>query len=136
MKGLLLDTNVYAAFKRGDATILEVIRHAPELVLCPIVLGELLAGFAAGTQTVRNRKELAEFIATPRVRVIELDGNTATHYAMLFLNLRKRGRPVPSNDLWIGALAMQHGLAVFSLDQHFREMENLSVGQCLEDFLP
>jgi predicted nucleic acid-binding protein len=136
LKRILLDTNAYAAFKRGDAGALAVLRRAPEIGLCPTVLGELLAGFACGSQAARNRRELSEFIHTPRVRLLSIDGETAEHYAALFAGLRRKGKPVPTNDLWIAAVALQHGYAVFSLDAHFAEMDNLIVGGRPEDFLP
>jgi predicted nucleic acid-binding protein len=136
MKRMLLDTSAYAAFKRGDAGAVAVLRRAPEIGLCPTVLGELLAGFSCGSQAARNRRELADFIHTPRVRLLSIDAETAEHYAAIFAGLRRKGRPVPTNDLWIAAAAMQHGYAVFSLDAHFAAMENLIVGSRLENFLP
>ena len=136
MKRILIDTNVYAAFKRGDAEAIAVLRRAPEIALCPTVFGELLAGFACGSQVARNRRELDEFVRTPRVRQLSIDAETAEHYAAIFAVLRRKGRPVPTNDLWIAAVAMQHGYAVFSLDDHFSAMENLIAGRRLDDFLP
>ncbi len=136
MRRILIDTNAYAAFKRGDARTLDVFRHAPEIALNATVMGELLAGFASGSHAARNRRELAEFLQSPRVRQLVVDAETAEHYAVLFAGLRKKGRPVPTNDLWIAASAMQYGYAVFSFDKHFSEMENLIVGSRLEDFLP
>ncbi len=136
MKRVLIDTNAYAAFKLGEPNAIAVMRHAPEIGLCSTVLGELLAGFAVGNRAARNRRELADFIASPRVRQLSVDAETAEHYAALFANQRRKGRPVPTNDLWIAAVALQHGLALFSLDAHFKEMENLIVGSLLEDFLP
>ena len=136
MRRILIDTNAYAAFKRGDARTLDVFRHAPEIALNATVMGELLAGFASGSHAARNRRELAEFLQSPRVRQLVVDAETAEHYAVLFAGLRKKGRPVPTNDLWIAASAMQYGYAVFSFDKYFSEMENLIVGSRLEDFLP
>ena len=136
MRRILIDTNAYAAFKRGDAQTLEVFRHAPEIALNATVMGELLAGFASGSHAAKNRRELAEFLHSPRVRQLAVDAETAEHYAVLFAGLRKKGRPVPTNDLWIAASAMQHGYAVFSFDKHFTDMDNLLVGSLLEDFLP
>ena len=136
MRRILADTNAYAAFKRGDTLTLEVFRHAPEIALNATVMGELLAGFAGGGHAARNRRELAEFLRSSRVRQLAVDAETAEHYAVLFSSLRKKGRPVPTNDLWIAASAMQHGYALFSFDKHFAEMENLIVGSSLEDFLP
>ena len=136
MKRILLDTNAYAAFKRGDARTLDILRHAPEIALNATVMGELLAGFAGGKHAAKNRRELAEFLHSPRVRQLAVDAETAEHYAVLFTGLRKKGRPVPTNDLWVASSAMQHGYAVFSFDKHFAEMDNLIVGSMLEDFLP
>ncbi len=136
MKRILIDTNAYAAFKRGDPQALAVLRRAPEIGLCPTVLGELLAGFACGSKAARNRRELDEFLRTPRVRQLAIDAETAEHYAAIFAGLSRKGRPVPTNDLWIAAVAMQHGYAVFSLDVHFTAIQNLIAGRQLEDFLP
>lgn len=136
MKRILLDTSAYVAFKRGDARVTAVLRRAPEIALCPTVLGELLGGFACGSHAARNRRELDAFIHTPRVRLPVIDAETAEHYAALFANLRRKGRPVPTNGLWIGAVALQQGYAVLSLDAHFAAMDNLISGSSIEDFLP
>lgn len=136
MKRILLDTSAYVAFKRGDAQAVAVLRRASEIAFCPTVLSELLGGFACGSQAARNRRELDAFIHTPRVRLPVIDAETAEHYAVLFASLRRKGRPVPTNDLWIGAVALQHGYAVFSRDAHFAGMDNLISGSQPEDFLP
>ena len=136
MRRILIDTNAYTAFKRGEARALEIVRHAPEIALSATVLGELLAGFANGGRAAKNRRELAEFLGSLRVRQLGVDAETAEHYALLFASLRRKGCPVPTNDLWIAASAMQYGYAVFSFDKHFAEMENLITGTVLEDFLP
>lgn len=136
MKRILLDTSAYVAFKRGDPDVNAVLRRAPEIALCPTVLGELLGGFACGSHAARNRRELDAFIHTPRVRMSTIDVETAEHCAALFSSLRRKGRPVPTNDLWIGAVALQHGYAVLSLDAHFSAMDNLLSGSRIEDFLP
>jgi predicted nucleic acid-binding protein len=136
LRRILVDTNAYAAFKRGDAGTLDIFRHAPEIALSATVMGELLAGFASGSYAAKNRRELAEFLSSPRVRQLPVDSETAGHYAVLFAGLRRKGRPVPTNDLWIAASAMQYGYAVFSFDNHFADMDNLIVGSSLEDFLP
>ncbi len=136
MRRILADTNAYAAFKRGDVRTLEIFQHAPEIAINATVMGELLAGFASGAHAAKNRRELADFLGSARVRQLAVDGDTAEHYAVLFAGLRRKGRPVPTNDLWIAASAMQYGYAVFSFDKHFAEMDNLLTGNALEDFLP
>lgn len=77
MRCLLIDTNAYVAFKKGDVGAVQVLRHAPEIGLNSIVLGELLAGFACGNRQGENRKELAAFLASPRVRLVETGQATA-----------------------------------------------------------
>ena len=81
----MIDTNAYSAFKAGDPEIGEVLRPADTIYLCPIVLGELLAGFASGTRETKNRQELAGFLASTRVRVLPVDGACADSYALVYL---------------------------------------------------
>ena len=135
MRNILIDTNAYAAFKRGDEEAIAILRHAPHIAVSTVVLGELLSGFACGDRNAENRAELAEFLRSPRVAIYGATQETADHYATVFAALRKKGRPIPTNDLWIAATAFEHGLAVYTLDQHFEEVENLQVGRCLHDFL-
>ena len=135
MRDILLDTNAYVAFKRGDEGALEILRHAPSIGVSTVVLGELLAGFACGDRSARNRAELAEFLRSPRVLVYSATQETAEHYATVFAALRRKGRPIPTNDLWIVATAFEHGCAVYTLDKHFEEVETLQVGSCLSDFV-
>ncbi len=110
MRDILLDTNAYAAFKRGDEDAVEIIRHAPRIGISVVVLGELLAGFAAGTREATNRRELQQFLRSDRVLVLTVDGDTAQRYSVVYLNLRRKGRPIPTNDLWIAASARSGGI--------------------------
>jgi tRNA(fMet)-specific endonuclease VapC len=136
MKPVAIDTNAYAAFKRGDEVILEVLRHADDILVSITVLGELLAGFAAGTREARNRLELADFVLSPRVRVVPSTEATADNYALVYAALRRKGKPVPTNDLWIAASALEHGAALLTLDAHFSAVDGLRSGDQLADFLP
>jgi tRNA(fMet)-specific endonuclease VapC len=135
IRPILLDTNAYVAFKQGVADAVEVLQHAPRIRLNSIVLGELLSGFAVGTREQENRQELEQFLASARVDRLVVDDGTAEHYATVYRELRRRGRPIPTNDMWIAATALQHGLAVFSHDGHFHEVPSLSVGTRLADFI-
>lgn len=136
MKPLALDTNAYAAFKQGDEGVVAALRAADDLILPVAVLGELLAGFAAGNREAKNRGELAQFLRAPRVRVAPITEATADNYALIFAALRRKGKPIPSNDLWIAASALEHGAALLTLDKHFAVVDTLRIGQRLEDFLP
>jgi predicted nucleic acid-binding protein len=136
MKPLAIDTNAYVAFKRGEDAVVEVLRRAADIVLPVTVVGELLAGFAAGTRQARNRTELAQFVDSPRVRVVPVTQSTADNYALVYAALRRKGKPVPTNDLWIAASALEHGAALLTLDSHFAAVDGLRSGQELADFLP
>ncbi len=136
MRSIVLDTNAYVAFKRGDDKIVAVIQRCPDLLICTTVLGELLAGFAAGTREARNREELSVFMQSPRVRTVVCGEITADNYALVFAALRRKGRPIPTNDLWIAASALEQGAGLLTLDLHFAEIDGLRCGQQPADFLP
>jgi predicted nucleic acid-binding protein len=132
MKQLLIDTNVYVAFKRNDAKVLELLRQANSIAINTVVLGELLAGFMGGHREATNRKELDQFLDSPRVELLVLDESSADFFALVFNNLKLIGKPVPSNDIWIAATAMQHGLTLATLDSHFTHIAGLSLHPALE----
>ncbi len=119
MTRILLDTSAYSALLRGSVQVKEALQRAEEISMISIVIGELLAGFTGGRFGKRNRRFLMEFLDTPRVRVINIDSETSERYAAVWTHLRSQGTPIPTNDLWIAASAMQHGLAVLTTDRHF-----------------
>ena len=129
MSRILLDTSAYSAFMRGHPAIRDRIRNSEEICLSPIVLGELKAGFRKGRFKKKNQEELEEFLASPRVSVVPMGGETADRYATILESLRKAGTPIPTNDLWIASSAMQHGLKVVTTDTHFKK-----VGQVIVEF--
>jgi tRNA(fMet)-specific endonuclease VapC len=136
VRPILLDTNAYAAFMLGLDEVIEVVANAEKLLLNSVVLGELLAGFAAGTREPKNRAELASFLDSPRVEVLPVTAQTADSYALVYVGLRRKGRPIPTNDLWIAASALEHGAALLTRDDHFSHIDGLRCGQRLDDFLP
>ena len=93
-----------------------------------MVLGELLAGFEAGARAEANRRLLSRFLAASRVKLLSLGPETAEHYADIYAGLRRKGRPIPANDMWIAASAREHGLMVLTRDSHFRQVDGLLVG--------
>lgn len=129
MSPILIDTNAYAAFKRGVPEAISVVQQVPSIAFNAVVLGELMGGFAAGAKEQQNRPDLDAFLASPRVRVVVLDRWTAQHYAAVYAALRRAGRPIPTNDMWIAASAIQHGLRLFTFDDHFRYVPGLVVGR-------
>lgn len=136
MKNILLDTNAYVAFKSGRDDAVEIIRLAENIAISVVVLGELLAGFVSGNKEARNRQELSEFLGSPRVSLFAVDSQTTEYYARIFRQLRRVGQPIPTNDLWISATALQHGCAVFTYDEHFSAVDNLIICRIPSDLLP
>lgn len=129
MSRLLLDTSAYAAFKRGHAPVNAALQQAEEIYLNPVVLGELLAGFRRGSRRSKNEEELRAFLSSPRVHVVDVTEETADRYAVILNALRDTGTPIPTNDVWIAASAMEHGLRVLTTDAHYQ-----NVGQVVVDY--
>ena len=125
MRNILIDTNAYVAFKNNHPGIVKVLREVDSIGINLTVLAELYTGFKGGKKEVKNREELEEFMNTPRVQFIKNNKDTANFYASIFINLKKKGTPIPTNDIWIAACAMQNGLAVLSLDKHFHNIDGL-----------
>lgn len=117
-----LDTNAYRDFMRGNPRQVEIVRTARSIFVPLIVLGELRAGFAAGDRKSTNTANLQRFLGNPRVVLLLPDEQTAHHYAQLHLQLRRRGSPIPTNDLWIASLVVQHDLVLCTSDRHFRQI--------------
>jgi predicted nucleic acid-binding protein len=119
---VLLDTSAYSAMRRGDQAILDVLRRSQTVGVPAVVLGELYGGFRAGNRWAENMAQLAQFLSKPSVRVLNITEETALRYAEVDVYLRKKGRPIPRNDVWIAAVALEHGLQLLTLDGHFREI--------------
>lgn len=125
MKRIAIDTNIYAAFKAGNADIIELLRGCDYIGMDITVIAELYAGFAIGNRERKNRNELESFLNTPRVFIIGHDLEIAEFYALIVKQLRDMGKPIPTNDIWIAASAMRHSLALVSFDRHFEAIKGL-----------
>jgi tRNA(fMet)-specific endonuclease VapC len=123
---IALGTNRYVDFCKGDPDAVQAIREANRIFLPLIVLGELRAGFLAGSRSRENEEILARFLNSPRVEVLSPDEQTSHHYARLFLQLRRQGTPIPTNDLWVAALVVQHELILCDRDRHFDHLPQLA----------
>jgi tRNA(fMet)-specific endonuclease VapC len=119
---LALDTNRYTDLCRGDQAVIEVVEQADEVWLPFVVVGELRAGFAVGSQGTRNEAVLRRFLLKPGVGILYADEQTTHHYASVYRQLRKQGTPIPTNDMWIAALVLQHSLVLCARDVHFDEL--------------
>jgi tRNA(fMet)-specific endonuclease VapC len=120
-----LDSNRYTDSCRGEESVMEVLRTAERIHVPFVVLGELRAGFLRGNQAKKNEQILLRFLATPRVRILLPDEQTTHHYARVQDQLNTQGTPIPTNDIWIAALAIQHNLALCSRDHHFDHLPQI-----------
>ena len=127
MKRLMVDTSAYAAFKHGHPDAKSQIRQAAAILLPAIVLGELWAGFELGSRRETNREELDAFLNSPRVTVAHSVSATAERYARIYAYLRRNGRPIPTNDLWIASSAMEHSAILLTADAHFLNLPQILV---------
>ena len=122
---LALDSNRYTDLCRGDLSVVEIVEHADEVWVPFIVLGELRAGFAMGSQGSRNEAVLRRFLLKPGVGVLYANEQTTHHYGAVYRQLRKQGTPIPTNDMWIAALILQHSLVLFARDTHFDSLPQI-----------
>lgn len=122
---IALDTNCYSDLCRGDAGLAAVVATAQTVYLPIVVVGELRAGFASGIRARSNERTLQRFLAKPGVDILFATEATTHHYATLFVQLRAQGTPIPANDLWIAALALENGLALVTRDEHFASIPQL-----------
>lgn len=121
---MILDTNAISAFADGDPAVGELLRHQARACIPVIVLGEFRYGIASS----RHRAAYEQWLRA-QMRVFEtlnINDETAASYASVRVALKQQGTPVPANDAWIAALALQHRLPVLSRDRHFDSVPQLS----------
>lgn len=123
---VLLDTNAYVALRRGDEAVAALVRGAEKVVLSAIVTGELLHGFRNGTRAEDNARDLAQFLEQPEVLFLPVGWDTADRFGRIATSLRKQGTPIPTNDVWIAAHAMETGADLISFDRHFEHVHGLA----------
>jgi tRNA(fMet)-specific endonuclease VapC len=117
---LVLDTSAYSHFKRNDEAVVSIVTTAEWIGVPAIVLGELRAGFRRGTRVEANERELSAFLGHRVVHVLDVDDDAAAFYADIVAALLAAGTPLPTNDIWIAAVAAREGAVVVTYDAHFR----------------
>jgi tRNA(fMet)-specific endonuclease VapC len=120
---MILDTNALSAIADNQPGAVRIFAQAATIELPAIVLGEYRFGIAQSRRRNDYETWLEELIAA--TRVLPVDDETSSHYARVRTELKKAGRPVPSNDLWIAALCRQHRLPLMSLDGHFDAVQGM-----------
>lgn len=114
-----LDTNGYVDLCKGVEATARLVATAETVYLPFIVVAELRAGFALGRRAAENERVLRRFLMKDGVHVLFADDQTTHHYAAVFRQLRLQGTPIPTNDIWISALVLQHNVVLHARDQHF-----------------
>ena len=120
---MILDTNALSAAADRDPAALEVVARAERLAVPVIVLGEYRLGIAQSRRRTDYENWLREWMGT--VTVLDIDEETTHHYAAIGWELKRSGKPIPVNDLWIAALCRQHSLPLLSRDRHFDAVKGL-----------
>ena len=123
---ILLDSDAYSHFKRGRDPVTDLVRRAEEILLSAIVVGELISGFRHGERFDENMAELRAFFDNPYTHFLPVGLATADRYSRIATALRAKGRPIPANDMWIAAHAMETGADLVSADSHFAHVDGLA----------
>jgi tRNA(fMet)-specific endonuclease VapC len=123
----VLDTSAVIALFRGHEALARASRELERIVVPVIGLGELLVGRVGGGRGARGEREIRALMVSPRVEVATLGAETAERYVVIRQGLRRAGRPVPANDIWIAASAMELGLKVLTLDRHYLNIPQILV---------
>jgi tRNA(fMet)-specific endonuclease VapC len=122
---IALDTNRYTDLCKGAEETVRLVSTAESVFLPFVVVAELRAGFAFGKRTADNEKVLRRFLLKDGVAVLYADDQTTHHYASAYRQLRVQGTPIPTNDLWIAALVLQHNLRLHDRDTHFDHLPQI-----------
>ena len=123
---ILLDTNAYAEWKRGDEAVARLVREAEEVLISAVVVGELLYGFRRGRRYEENVHELDQLLDSPYATFLPVTRTTADRFGRIAAALRTKGRPIPTNDMWIAAHAMETGADLVSFDLHFEVVDGVA----------
>jgi tRNA(fMet)-specific endonuclease VapC len=122
---IILDTSGYVGFKIGNPELVEFLTRANIILISPIVLGELMFGFINGDRFKQNMDELDQFLNHEAVEEIQIGKITADRYSRIAAQLKRQGTPIPANDIWIAAQAMEYGAELVTMDRHFEKISGL-----------
>jgi tRNA(fMet)-specific endonuclease VapC len=121
----VLDTSAYSQLKRGHRKALRLVHDATHVLMPTIAIGELVSGFHQGPSPREHEAALEAFLAEPFVSVVDIDRAIAIRYGEVFADLRKRGRPIPVNDVWIAAVTLACDAELVTCDGDFDSVRGL-----------
>ena len=122
---LILDTSAYVGFKRDAIEMVEIIVSAELILFSPVVLGELMFGFRNGTRFKKNMADLNRFLEHEAVELVRIGKTTSDRYSRIATQLKQKGTPIPTNDIWIAAQTMEHGAELLTSVRHFEGIDGL-----------
>ena len=122
---ILLDTNIISAWLKGEKIIAHKIDEAAEVYIPINALGEMYYGAQYSTNVQVNIENIGKVIE--QYEVLNTNEDTASFYGTIKASLRRKGKPIPENDIWIATIAQQHGLTLITRDKHFEEIDGLSI---------
>lgn len=123
---ILIDSNRFIDFCAGDEAAIGTFERAALLVVPFVVLAEIRVGAQLARRGENQVRILNELLNQPGVRTVHSTDGTAHHYAAIFAQLRRKGTPIPTNDIWIAALAIEHNLVLYSRDPHFDQIPTVA----------
>jgi tRNA(fMet)-specific endonuclease VapC len=123
---ILLDTDAYSQLKRGNPRVADLVRASEKVLFSAVVAGELLYGFRHGSRFEKNLQELRDFLDHPYVIFVPVTLVTGDRYSRIAVGLRQKGKPIPTNDIWIAAHAMETGADLLSFDDRFEHIDGLA----------
>jgi tRNA(fMet)-specific endonuclease VapC len=132
LRSILLDTSAYSAYRNGNALVLDSLAGVDRVYMSVFVLGELFYGFEGGDRSIESRHELDKFLRKPTVRFVDATRETAEVFGSVKKNLKRKGTPLPINDVWIAAHCIELGTVLVALDRHFLEVPGLRTWPYME----
>ncbi len=122
---ILLDTSAYVYFKQNVKDAVDTIISADTILFSPVVLGELMFGFRNGSKYKDNMNDLNKFLEHEYIELIKIGDITSDRYSRIANQLKRKGTPIPTNDIWIAAQTMEHGAELITADRHFEKIDGL-----------
>lgn len=127
MRRILLDTNTYSQYVKFDKKVVKILSQSDEICLSVVSVGELTFGFLRGSMNQLNNAILYRFLSNPLTKLIDINSRIATTYGSIYFNLKNSGTPIPVNDIWIAACAVETNAKLITYDKHFLKIPNLLV---------
>ena len=124
---ICIDTNAYSALKRGNTNVLQILENSSKVIVSTVVIGELLARFNIGSKYQENITELKKFRNQHGVELKAPNFEIAERYGKAVYDLRQKGTPIPTNDIWIAATSLETDSKLLSNDSHFNQIQGLQI---------